>query len=77
MSTLEKLQDVIADFFKINSEVISGNTTAENIADWDSFSHMELMSFIEDKFLIKIPFSEIMEFKCVGDIAIYLEKNKN
>lgn len=72
MGCFNELQKVVAGFFDINPELINSATTAHDIRDWDSFSHMELMSHIEANFGQKIPFTEIMEFNNVGDIATYL-----
>ena len=73
MSSLFELQKVIAVFFDLKLDEISVDTSAHDIQDWDSFSHMELITKIEDSFKLKIPFTEVMEFNCVGDIARYLD----
>jgi len=73
MSCLNELQKVIAVFFSTTADLINTSTTAHDIHDWDSFSHMELMSKIEEHFELKIPFTDIMEFNCVGDIVTYLD----
>jgi acyl carrier protein len=72
MSCFNELQNVIATFFNVNLQLISAKTSAHDIQEWDSFSHMELMNHIEDHFKLKIPFSDIMEFNNVGDITTYL-----
>ncbi len=69
---LQELNQLFCGFFKNKNLVITGETTAHDISDWDSFSHMELMSKIEEHFELQIPFSVIMEFNKVGDIVIYL-----
>ena len=73
MSSFSELQKVIAAFFSLNPEDISASTTARDVENWDSFSHMELITHIEDYFKVKIPFVEVMEFNCLGDIATYLD----
>ncbi|MFT6746677.1 MAG: acyl carrier protein [Glaciecola sp.] len=73
MSSLFELQKVIAVFFDLKLEGISVDTTAHDIQDWDSFSHMELITKIEEHFKLKIPFTEVMEFNCVGDIARHID----
>ena len=75
MSCFNELQKVIGVFFNVNPETISVKTTAHEIENWDSFSHMELMSKIEVRFELKIPFTDLMEFNCVGDIVTYLDSN--
>lgn len=76
MNSFNELQKVIAIFFDINPQSISTSTSAVDVQEWDSFSHMELMSQIEDHFKLKIPFIDIMEFNNVGDIATYLNSKK-
>lgn len=76
MSTFDELQKTIADFFKVDPRNISRESTAHDVAAWDSFSHMELMSHIETIFQIQLPFTVIMEFSCVGDIAQYLDERQ-
>ena len=71
---LAEINQLFIAFFKDENLIISIETTANDIPDWDSFSHMELMSKIEEHFNIHIPFTIIMEFNQVGDIVIYLNK---
>ena len=73
MGSFSELQKVISIFFSLKPEEISVSTTAHDVQDWDSFSHMELITKIENHFKLTIPFVEVMEFKCVGDIANYLD----
>lgn len=77
MSSFNKLQQLISSYFKINLEIITLQTTAHDIDDWDSFSHMDLMNSIENHFDLSIPFAEIMEFNCVGDIARYIDSKQD
>lgn len=72
MSHFSELQITIANFFTVAPEKITSSTTAADISDWDSFSHMELMTKIEEHFQHKIPFQIMMDFSCVGDITNYL-----
>lgn len=76
MDKLSETKTIIAEFFNVNYQSISEKTNAEDIAEWDSFSHMELMTKIEEHFNCKIPFTELMDFQCIGDIIKYLEHNK-
>lgn len=76
MEILDKLQSVIAIYFNVNKSKINPQTTAKDVTGWDSFSHMDLMSTIENEFNITIPFAELMEFSCVNDINKYILKHK-
>ena len=70
---LQELNQLFCVFFKDKNLVISHQTTAHDINDWDSFSHMELMTSIENEFKIQIPFTEMMEFNTVGDMVNYIK----
>jgi acyl carrier protein len=75
MNSFTELQILIADFFNVETHLITKKSTAKEIPEWDSFSHMELMTSIESHFNQKLPFSEIMEFNNVGDIATFLDNS--
>ena len=66
---LEKVNTVFRDVFDDEGLVITDNTTANDIADWDSLTHITLISAIEDEFDIKFEMSDIVKFKNVGDMV--------
>ena len=74
---LEQLQQVFKKVFKNEGLVIAPNTSAKDIKMWDSLTHLELITSIEEKFNIKFSFSEVMQFNTVADIIIVLEKKVN
>lgn len=52
-------------------------TTAEDIEDWDSFEHINLVVAVEEEFSFKIPMGKVVTMKNVGemvDIILELEK---
>lgn len=69
-----EIELVFRSFFKEDSISINSNTSAEDIKDWDSFSHMNLMAAVESHFNIEIPFHIIMELDSVGDLAKYIHE---
>ena len=74
---LLKLESVFKSFFKDESIVLKTTTNANDINDWDSFTHMNLMSEIESQFNIEIPFDVIMDLDSVGDLAAYIHEIQN
>jgi acyl carrier protein len=44
-------------------------TTANDIEQWDSLSHIELVVAVEKHFGIKFNFAELQKFKDVGEMA--------
>jgi acyl carrier protein len=69
---LSKIELIFKSFFKDESIILKTTTTANNISDWDSFTHMNLMSEIETQFEIEIPFDVIMDLDSVGELAAYI-----
>ena len=44
-------------------------TTANDVPEWDSLSHIELVLAIEEHFGIKFNFVELQKFKNVGEMC--------
>ena len=71
---IEKIQDVMIDVFDVDDLDISESTTAEDIEEWDSLSHIRFMITIERFFKFKFRNEEISELKNVGDLAGAIER---
>ena len=65
---LKKITEIAKDVF-VNDEVeLTEMTTAADIEEWDSLSHLVLISEIEDTFGIKLTLEEISGSKNVGEL---------
>jgi acyl carrier protein len=65
---LPEIQDIMRDVFDVDDLVITENTTAEDVEEWDSLSHIRLIVAIEREFGFKFKNSEIESLKNVGDL---------
>lgn len=65
----EKLNEVFRDVFDDESIVVTDTTTANDIEDWDSLEHINLIVAIENKFNIKFKMSEVTGLKNVGEMV--------
>ena len=65
----ERLNDIFRDVFDDDSLSVSPATTAADIEDWDSLSHITLMAAVEDEFRMKFSMKEVVEMKNVGEMA--------
>lgn len=75
MEIIEELQEIFREIFDEDELVISRDTTAEDIEDWDSLTHMQLIVEIEKKYGIKFTTAEIKKTANVGEfIDIIKEK---
>ena len=65
----ERLNDIFRDVFDDDSLSVSPATTAADIEDWDSLSHITLMAAVEDEFRMKFSMKEVVEMKNVGEMV--------
>lgn len=73
MTTKDKLQDIFRDVFDDEDIVITDATTADDIEDWDSLSHITLIHEIEAAFNIRFTTREILAAKNVGEFIEMIE----
>lgn len=65
----EKLKEVFCEVFDDEDIVISDTTTADDIEDWDSLEHINLVVATEKKFGIKFNMGEVGKMKNVGEMV--------
>mgnify|MGYP000035703354 CR=1 FL=1 len=74
---LEKLNEIFQDIFDDDSLVITETTTANDVEDWDSIEHINLIVGVEEEFGFKIPMGKVVTMKNVGEMVdIILELGK-
>ena len=60
------VQDIFRDIFDVDDLVISNTTNSDEIEDWDSLNHINLVSAIEKEFKIKFALGELETLRDVG-----------
>lgn len=71
----ERLNAVFQDVFDDESITVHDGTTADDIEDWDSLEHINLMAAVEAEFGIKFSMGQVVSMKNVGEMAdIILQK---
>ncbi len=65
---VKQLTPVFRKVFGDNSLVITDQLSAPDVANWDSLSHMLLISEVESKFSIKFRLKELNKMANVGDM---------
>ena len=74
-SVFERLVNVFREVFDDPEINIGETTTADDIEDWDSFEHINLIVAIEEEFSFKFPMGKVTNMKNVGEMVdIILEK---
>ena len=66
---LNDLNAIFRDIFEDNSIVLSHETTANDIEEWDSLNHIQLILAIEKFYKFKFTSREILSWKNVGEMC--------
>ena len=71
------VQDIFRDIFDEDDMVIENTTSSDEVEDWDSLNHINLVSAVEKEFKIKFALGELMTLKDVGAMVdLMMEKLK-
>lgn len=77
MNHKERLQNVFRDVFDDEELVLSESMTAEDVDDWDSLTHIQLMVAVETEFDIRFSTVEVQRLKNVGDLLSLIGSKLN
>ena len=68
MDILKKLEVIFRDVFD-DDIVLTNETTANDIEDWDSLAQINLLVAIKKEFKINFNLEEVSKYKNVGDMV--------
>jgi len=68
------VQEIFRDIFDDEDLLIENSTNSDDIEDWDSLNHINLVSAIEKEFDIKFALGELMELKDIGAMIDLMTK---
>ena len=71
---LQELQPIFQDIFDDEDLVITNETNAAQIEDWDSLAQVRLVAAIENEFSVKFTFNQLQKLKNVGDMVDLIYK---
>lgn len=77
MDTKDKLQIIFRDVFDDDELVLSDEMTSEDVEDWDSLSHINLIMRIEREFGVKFTVDEITNTENVGVFISIIDNKLN
>lgn len=72
-----QLNEVFQDVFDDEDIIVNDATTAEDIEDWDSLEHINLIVAVEKKFGIKFNMGEVNKFNNVGEMVTSISEKVN
>ena len=71
---LERLTNVFQDVFDDDSIVLTDNSTADDIEEWDSLNQIKIILACEKEFDIKLNARDINTLESVGAMLEHLRK---
>jgi acyl carrier protein len=76
MNIIDELQEVFRDVFDDDEIALNREMTAEDIEDWDSLMHIQLIVAAEANFGVKFTTAEVIALKNVGDFVDLIARKK-
>jgi len=70
----DRLTEIFRDFFDDDDIVISDETTSDDIEDWDSLEHINLIVAIEQEFGMKFSMGEVTGMENVGAMVDIIQE---
>lgn len=74
MDTLSILNEIFRQVFDDDTIAVNVKTTANDIEEWDSLTHINLVVAVEMRFKIKFALGELQTLKNVGDMLALVNK---
>ena len=68
------IQEVMSAVFEKDAGSITPESSQDNIDNWDSLKHLDLITFLEDEFEITFPVEEIGHLVSFRLIRVIVEK---
>jgi len=62
------VQEIFRNILDNEEIILSEETTADDVEEWDSLTHIQLIVAVEKKFKIKFNSKEILSWKNVGEM---------
>ena len=76
MNVLEQLEEIFQSVLGDDSIALTPQTTAGDLAGWDSLAHINLMFSIEQTFAVQFVNNQFAEFGNIGELIAFLEASQ-
>jgi acyl carrier protein len=77
MEIKNKLQELFRDILDIEDIILEDTTSANDLEEWDSLTHINLVVAIEREFKIRFALGELSDMKNIGDITKLIYQKTN
>ena len=74
---LATITTIIRDVLELPDLNVTKDTSAEDVDEWDSMTHIQLIAAIEGKYKVRFALGELQALKNVGDMIELIKKKLN
>lgn len=76
MDTLKRLNELFQEVFEDDELVVTRETTARDVDDWDSLMHVNLLLGAERWFGIRFSSTEVAKLRNVGELVDLIDAKR-
>ena len=70
----DELKAVVADVLCVEDKNLTPDSGRDNLAQWDSLAHLQIIAGVEERFGVKIPFEDVALIRCIHDFEKYMPR---
>lgn len=70
---MQKLDDILCQVFRMDANQLQDDLTMEDISGWDSLTHMDLITSLEEHFSIQLSMDDIMSMTDISTIRTIMQ----
>jgi acyl carrier protein len=71
---MKNIDDILSEVFRLEREQLHDQLTMDDIERWDSLTHMDLITSIEEELEIQLTMDDIMNMKNIKNIRAIVSK---
>lgn len=65
---MKNIDELLCEIFRLRKDELRDNLTMEDVPRWDSLTHMELITSLEQEYNIELNMDDIMNMRDVATI---------
>lgn len=74
---LQTVTTIIQEVLELPDLNVTTETSAADVDEWDSMTHIQLIAAIEGKYKVRFALGELQSLKNVGDMIALIQKKLN
>ena len=74
---LQTITEIIREVLELPNLQVNNGTSATDVDEWDSMTHIQIIAAIEGKYKIRFALGELQALKNAGDMIELIKKKLN